>query len=211
MDQEADGWDPVAVALVVGADGAVAVAAVVGVVEVVDSTAAAHRAGGEMNIKRLLRHFMVTHWYVRRIFSPQVLDAVAAQVRQCESTHGGEIQVAIEADLATQALLRNQSTRERAIEVFAHLHVWDTRERNGVLVYVCFADRAIEIIADRGFAGKIGDQDWATICTTLQREFARGEYQQSLCNAIQSVSDLMARHFPHVDDNELPDRPVLLS
>lgn len=163
-----------------------------------------------MNIKRLLSHFTITHWYVRRIFSQPVLDAVTAQIKQCESSHGGEIRVAIEADLSTHALLRNQSSRQRAIEVFAHLHVWDTQARNGVLIYVCFADRAIEIVADRGFEGKVGNDAWAAICSTLQREFAQGEYQQALCKAIQSVSELMAGYFPRIDGNELPDRPVLL-
>lgn len=183
---------------------------VAGVAVVADFPAAAPRAGGDMNINRLLRHFTITHWYVRRIFSTPVLDAVTAQIKQCEALHGGEIRVAIEADLATRALLRNQSARSRAIEVFSHLHVWDTHARNGVLIYVCYADRAIEIIADRGFEGRVSNEEWAAICATLQKDFARGEYQQSLCNAIQSVSHLMARHFPHADDNELPDRPVML-
>ena len=175
-----------------------------------DSTVVAHRAGGDMNIKRLLRHFIVTHWYVRRLFSKSVLDAVAAQVTQCESTHGGEIRVAIETDLSTHALLRNQTTRQRAIEVFANLHVWDTQVRNGVLIYVCFADRAIEIVVDRGYDGKISNQEWAVICATLQQDFLRGDYQQALCKAIRSVSELMARYYPKTDSNELPDRPVML-
>jgi len=163
-----------------------------------------------MNIKRLLRHFTMTHWQMQRVFSSAILDAIAEQIKQCEATHGGEIRVAIEAELSTQALLKNQTARERAIEVFANLHVWDTAARNGVLIYLCVADRAIEIIADRGFEGKVSAQKWQEVCALLQHHCAEGNYRSAVGSAIQSVSSLIAEHFPQADRNELSDRPVLL-
>ena len=163
-----------------------------------------------MSITRLLRHFAMTHWYMRSVFSASVLDAITSQIKQCESTHGGEIRVVVEADLSTRALLRDQSSRERATDVFAHLHMWDTQARNGVLIYLCLADRAIEIIADRGFEGKITSQQWTAVCEALQRACSHGQYQQALCDTIQAVSKLIAMHYPKADGNELPDRPMLL-
>ena len=44
----------------------------------------------------------------------------------------------------------NAPPRARALEVFAHLRVWDTEHNNGVLIYVQLADRTVEIVADRG-------------------------------------------------------------
>ena len=147
---------------------------------------------------------------MRRVFTNPVLDVVTEQVKQSERNHGGEIRVVIEADISTQALLRDQSTRERAIEVFASMHVWDTLARNGVLIYLCLADRAVEIVADRGFDGKVTAAQWQGIMESLQRECAQRRYQQALCDAIRSVSNLIAVHYPTSDRNELPDRPVLL-
>ena len=46
--------------------------------------------------------------------------------------------------------------RERAIDVFSELRVWDTELNNGVLIYVLLADHAIEIVADRGIHAKVG-------------------------------------------------------
>lgn len=152
----------------------------------------------------------MTHWYLRRIFTAAALDAIAEQIKLCESTHGGEIRVAIEADLSTHALLRGQSSRARATEVFANLHVWDTQSRNGVLIYLCLADRAIEIIVDRGLEGKVTSDEWQSICNSLQSLCSQGKYQQAICSAIDDVSIALAKHFPNADRNELPDQPVLL-
>ena len=44
--------------------------------------------------------------------------------------------------------------RERAMQIFSDLHVWDTELRNGVLIYVLLADRDVEILADRGAAAR---------------------------------------------------------
>ena len=68
----------------------------------------------------------------------------------------GEIRFAIEtvAD-ARCTILAELTPRARALEVFAHLRVWDTERNNGVLIYVQLADRSVEIVADRGFDGRV--------------------------------------------------------
>lgn len=167
-------------------------------------------AGGDMNIKRMLRHLIMPTWYTRRVFPQSVLQTITDQIKLCESTHGGEIRVAIEAELSANALFKNQSPRERASEVFASLRIWDTDNRNGVLIYLCLADRAIEIVADRGLNGKITSDEWQVICNGLQKLCAQEQYQLALCSAIQDASVLLAKYFPNVDRNELPDSPVIL-
>ena len=67
-----------------------------------------------------------------------------------------------------------RSARERALEVFAELGVWDTRERNGVLIYVLLAERDVEIVADRGFDGRVSNDEWQRVCTLIERRVRRG-------------------------------------
>jgi hypothetical protein len=159
---------------------------------------------------RWWRHLTMTRGRMRRAFSPTLLDAVAAQVRASEQLHGGEIRVAIEAELSTLALLKGQSPRERAIEVFAALHVWDTQARNGVVIYLCLADRAVEIVADRGFAGRVSAPEWSAVCRQLEAACAARCYEAGVCEAVLAVGKLIGRHYPHADRNEQDDRPVLL-
>ena len=40
--------------------------------------------------------------------------------------------------------------RERAIEVFSRMKIWDTEDNAGTLVYLLLADRRVEIVADSG-------------------------------------------------------------
>ncbi len=53
----------------------------------------------------------------------------------------GEIRFAIETALTPLHIVNGVAPRARALEVFAHLRVWDTEHNNGVLIYVQLADR----------------------------------------------------------------------
>ncbi len=152
----------------------------------------------------------MTHWQLRRAFPQQALQAITDSVRASELLHGGEIRVAIEAELSSLNLLRGLASRERASQVFALLKVWDTQARNGVLIYLCLADRSVEIIADQGLQAKVTELQWAEVCRQLQADCAAKNYQRGVCNAVAVVGQLIGVHYPVVDRNEQPDRPVLL-
>ena len=90
------------------------------------------------------------------------------------------------------------------------LRLWDTAERNGVLIYLLLAEREIEIVADRGV--KAPAQEWEAICRAMESRLKRGEFAQAALDGIGAVSRLLEREFPprSGDRNELPDRPVTL-
>jgi len=111
-----------------------------------------------MPIKRIFQHLLFSDWQVHRAFKRESLDAITKAIHNSEHLHGGEIRLAIEGGLDGIRLLKGQSSRDRAIEVFSQLRVWDTEHNNGVLVYVLLADRAVEIVADRGIHIKAGDE-----------------------------------------------------
>lgn len=161
-------------------------------------------------VRRLLRHLCTTPLQVKRAFPARVLEAITATVRECERSHGGEIRVAIETDLPLGSLLRNQTPRARALEMFAQLQVWNTVARNGVLIYLCWADRDIEIVADSAFNGRVTAGQWAQICHDMEVRLRRKEYEEALKHAVRAVSELIAAHFPAGDRNELPDAPAML-
>ena len=109
-----------------------------------------------VDLWRLSRHFFTGRLAVRRIFTEHSLEAVKQAIQQAEAGHKGEIRFAVEASLDTLPLLRDQSARERGLEVFSQLRVWDTEHNNGVLIYLLLADRDVEIIADRGIHRRVG-------------------------------------------------------
>ncbi len=152
----------------------------------------------------------MTRWQLRRVFSETALQSITEAVRRSELQHGGEIRVAIEAELSSQSLWQGQTPRDRALEVFASLGVWDTAARNGVLIYLCLADRDVEIVADRGLHGRVTDAEWREVCNGVQQSCAEGRHTEGMCLAVAEVGRLIGRDFPTADRNEQTDRPVLL-
>ena len=61
--------------------------------------------------------------------------------------------------------------RDRAVEVFSQLRVWDTEANNGVLIYLLLADHDVEILADRGVHAKVGPEGWESVCRRMEAEF----------------------------------------
>lgn len=101
-------------------------------------------------VARWFRHLFTGVLAVRRAFPPAVIERITEAVRACEGRHPGEIRFVIEASLEPRELWAGLTPRERALDVFARLKVWDTEHNNGVLIYLLYADHAVEIVADRG-------------------------------------------------------------
>ena len=163
-----------------------------------------------MSLRRWARHLVLPGWRLRRVFDAQALDTIEQAIAATERAHGGELRFAIETCLDAIELMRGITPRERAIHTFARLGVWDTHANNGVLIYLLWADRSVEIVADRGYNGQVSDQEWAEVCHRMEALFAQGRGPQAIVEGVQAVGALMARHFPAGDRNELPDRPVIM-
>ena len=165
-----------------------------------------------MNITRIAKHLLTTHWQVNRAFPRQTLIAIEHAIKASEATHRGEIRFAVEGALHPTPLFKGQSARERALEVFSQLRVWDTEHNNGVLIYLLLADRDVEIVADRGIHARVDSQQWETICRTLEVAFKQANYKEGVVSGIRAITQHLIEHFPAGggDQNELSNKPVVL-
>ena len=166
-----------------------------------------------MQFGRLVRHAAATHWRTRMLFPSASLDAIERAITRAELTHAGEIRFAVETALTPLHVLHGMTPRTRAFEVFAHLRVWDTELNNGVLVYVQVADRDVEIVADRGFEGRVSPPEWEAVCRLMEEHYRAGRFEAGSIAGVDAIAQLLARHFPQGASNkgnQLPDRPTLL-
>jgi uncharacterized membrane protein len=165
-----------------------------------------------MDIARMSRHLLTTHWRVVRAFPRATLSAIEQAIARAESAHDGELRFAVEGALSGKPLYSGQSARERAIDVFSHLRMWDTDQRNGVLIYLLMADRAVEIVADRGVHVKAGTPAWEQICGDMQAAFGAGRYETGAIDGIHAIAQVLAEHFPGsgAPRNELSNQVVVL-
>ena len=149
-----------------------------------------------MDIKRVGKHLMLNRARVRRAMRAGALERIEAAIKNSEATHTGQIRFAVEGALEMGPLLGNQPARERAIDVFSMLRVWDTAQNNGVLIYLLLADRDFEIVADRGIDAKVGYAGWKKICTQMEAEFRGQDFERGIMLGIAAVTAHLARHFP---------------
>ncbi len=167
-----------------------------------------------MDLPRNFRHLATTNGKVKRTFPPADMNAIEQAIKASEVAHMGEIRFVVEGALDGPELfaLHSRSARERAIDLFSHLRMWDTEHNTGVLIYLLLADRQVEIVADRGIHAKAGSRAWTGICHEMEAAFKDGHYQEGAVRGIQAVTQLLVEHFPAqtVNRNELPDRPLVL-
>jgi uncharacterized membrane protein len=165
-----------------------------------------------MGIGRIARHLLEHHWRARRLFTPKVLASIEQATKASETTHSGQVRFVVEGALDGAPLFRNQPARERAIDIFSHLRIWDTEHNDGVLIYLLLADRVVEIIADRGIDAKVGREGWTRICRDMEADFADGRFEAGAIKGIEAVSRELKKYFPPAGPhpNELPDSPLVM-
>ncbi|MBP3973565.1 TPM domain-containing protein [Pseudoxanthomonas spadix] len=161
---------------------------------------------------RWLRHLFAPS--VQRLFPPQSLQRIAAAIAEGERQHSGEVMFAVESALAPGALWAGVQARQAAEAAFARLRTWDTQANNGVLIYLLLADHRIEIVADRGLAGKVAPEEWQAVCAQVEAGMRQGQPEAAVIAGIRAASALLARSFParpgDPGRNELPDLPQVL-
>jgi hypothetical protein len=163
---------------------------------------------------RLWRHRWVDAADVRRALPPEALQRLGARVAASERRHSGEVRICIEAGLPWSYIRRGAAARERAINMFGKLRVWDTADNNGVLIYLLMAEHAIEIVADRGIDAHVSAEEWAAMAKRMSAAFREGRFEDGITQALEEVSALLVAHFSLAegapDRNELPNEPVVM-
>jgi putative membrane protein len=108
--------------------------------------------------------------------------------------------------------IKRARAHQRAVEQFLIQNLHTTSGRTGVLIYVSFAERFAEIIADDGIYKKVPHETWQQVIDTLTGQLGRGERRKGFLVAIKECGRILAKHFPPggIDHNELPNHLIVL-
>jgi len=119
-------------------------------------------------------------------------------IRTAELNTSGEIRVHIEKTSKTDAF-------NRALEVFHYLKMDNTKEQNGVLIYVALKDKTFVIYGDKGINDVVPDDFWNNTKDLIQSHFKSGHFKQGLVEGVLKAGKKLEAHFPwnHGDINEL--------
>ena len=140
----------------------------------------------------------------RKDFSLKTKDEneIVEAIRTAEKSTSGEIRVHLEKSSGSQDIF------ERAMEVFHQLKMDNTKEENGVLIYVAMEDRNFVIYGDKGINDKVEDDFWESTKDVILNHFKKGNFKQGLVDGILMAGEQLKRHFPwqEYDENELSDQ-----
>lgn len=165
-------------------------------------------------MSRLFRHLLTPQWILRLRYPPALLARIEARIGEIERRHPGELRFVVEHALEPSDLFSGLTPRERALEVFGLLRVWDTEHNNGVLVYVLHAERAVEIVADRALARAVPQAEWDALCRQVETHFRAHRFEEGAMAAVEGAARLLEQFVPPASPtafrNELPDQPLLL-
>jgi uncharacterized membrane protein len=123
-------------------------------------------------------------------------------IAQAELNTSGEIRLRIEDGCSGDPM-------ERAVVVFNLLHMYKTKERNGILLYLAPNDRKMAIIGDSGINDKIPEGFWESTLNKLKLAFAKGQFADGIVDCIEEIGDRLKQFFPyHKDDVDELDNEI---
>ncbi|MGB7393061.1 MAG: TPM domain-containing protein [Pricia sp.] len=126
----------------------------------------------------------------------EIVDAIL----RAEKNTSGEIRVHIEAHTRSDHM-------ERAKEVFQVLKMGNTKQENGVLIYVAVNDKKFAIYGDRGINKVVPEGFWDSTRDAIQSQFRNKHFKQGIIDGILKAGKELQTHFPYErgDINELSD------
>lgn len=125
---------------------------------------------------------------------------ITKAIEGAENQTSGEIRVHVES-------LCKEEVLDRAAWLFKKLKMHETKERNGVLIYLSVNDRKFAIIGDSGINKVVPEGFWDEIKEMMISHFSKGEFALGLINGIEKTGEQLKQFFPwqENDVNELSD------
>ena len=135
---------------------------------------------------------------VEDFLTAQEEEEIVDAILKAERNTSGEIRVHIEAHTRLDHY-------QRAQEVFHLLKMDNTKEENGVLIYVAVNDKKFVICGDKGINRIVPSDFWQTTKDAIQEHFKKGEFKDGIVAGILTAGKELETHFPWQsnDTNEL--------
>lgn len=135
-------------------------------------------------------------------FSEEEKQQIIEAVRNAERMTSGEVRVFVESRCSYMDAV------DRAKEIFSELKMYETTDRNAVLVYVALEDKQLAVFGDEGIHSKLGNDYWNTEVKKMISNFNKENYAEGIKEVVTDIGEALTQLFPYnndTDKNELPD------
>ena len=137
------------------------------------------------------------------LFTELEQEQISNAIAEAEKATSGEIRIAIEEHCEGDAF-------EQATSYFNKLGMDKTSRRNGVLIFLAYADHKFAIIGDKGINKVVPEDFWETTKVAMKAHFTAGNLAQGIIAGVVLAGEQLAHFFPsqHDDINELPNHII---
>jgi uncharacterized membrane protein len=134
------------------------------------------------------------------VFTDEEQQRVQQAVADAEKNTSGEIRVCMEKTCSDDPL-------DRAVKYFTQLEMHQTKQRNGMLIYVATVDRKFAIIGDAGINKVVPADFWDSTKDEMLNQFKYGNMVEGIVTGVKKAGEQLKKYFPYLldDENELPD------
>ena len=132
---------------------------------------------------------------VEAFLTPEEEQEIISAIRTAEKNTSGEIRIHMEAS-------SEKDHYERALEVFHHLKMDNTKDANAVLVYIAVKDHQFVICGDKGINEVVPKDFWNTTKDIMQNHFKQGRYKLGIVDGVLKAGEELQIHFPWQTDDE---------
>ncbi|GAB2695937.1 TPM domain-containing protein [Mucilaginibacter koreensis] len=134
------------------------------------------------------------------VFNDHDQQQVRLAIEAAERQTSGQIRVCVEETCSEEPV-------ERAAKYFHKLEMHQTKQRNGVLIYLATKDRKFAIIGDAGINQLVPDNFWDSTKESMLTFFKQGDLVGGIVDGLQHAGSQLKTYFPHKSggSNELPD------
>lgn len=89
-----------------------------------------------------------------------------------------------------------------ALAAFYHERLHQTKDFNGILLYISVMERVVWILADTNINAKINQKEWDSIIADLTSGIKAGNPAESICEAVRRIGHILHCHFPYQKDDK---------
>jgi len=134
--------------------------------------------------------------FKKRFFSDGENHGIVKAIAKAEAMTSGEIRLHMEAKCTKENVL------DRATEVFYELKMDNTKDGNGVLIYLAYEDHKFAIIGDKGIDRVVPANFWDGIKEVMAGHFKKGEFYEGIIFAIGETGSHLKQYFPYQKDDK---------
>jgi len=94
------------------------------------------------------------------------------------------------------------AVREAAEAAFFREALYETRDANGILLYISVLEHRVWVLGDRGINEKIDQETWQEIVEMVVRGIKEDNRCDAICNAVSRIGSILEEHFPYKKDDQ---------